>query len=82
MAFEKGKGKTGGRQKGTPNKMTKEIRDLLKSIYETELEKVPQYLEELTPKERINFIIKISPFILPRLDSIDMEFGEPFKMWI
>jgi len=30
MPFEQGKEKTGGRKKGTPNKLTKEIRDLLK----------------------------------------------------
>ena len=79
MAFQKGKTKTGGRKKGTPNRLSNQIRDLLKSIYEDELEKLPEYLEELTTKERLDFVIKITPYILPKLDRIHYEKGEPIN---
>ena len=69
MAFEKGKKKTGGRKTGTPNKLTGQIRDLLKSIYEVELENIPDFLEEISVRERLDFIIRITPYILPKLDS-------------
>lgn len=37
MAFQKGKPKTGGRQAGTPNKATVEIKDFARSILEDPL---------------------------------------------
>ncbi len=77
MAFEKGREKTRGRRKGTPNILTHLIRNLLKSIYEDELENISEYLEELSVKERLDFILKITPYILPKLDRIHFEEGEP-----
>ena len=43
MANNTGK-KYGGRQKGTPNRMTKELRTLLKDILYNEMERVGGYL--------------------------------------
>jgi hypothetical protein len=42
MAFQKGQKKTGGRQAGTPNKATSEIKDLARSFLED-----PTYQEKL-----------------------------------
>ena len=81
MPFEQGKEKTGGRKKGTPNKLTKEIRDLLKSIYEEEIENIPIYLADLKPKEKLDFLIRITPYILPKVETIDLEFGEDGITW-
>lgn len=52
MANNTGK-KFGGRTAGTPNKVTKEIRDNLKRIVDNEIEFLGGYVETLTPKERI-----------------------------
>ena len=79
MAFEKGKTKTGGRKKGTQNRLSNQIRNVLKSIYDDELENLPKYLEELTTKERIDFIIKITPYILPKLETVHYKEGEPIN---
>ena len=49
--------KYGGRQKGTPNRITKELRTLLKDILYQELEQVQERLELLEPKERIELLI-------------------------
>ncbi len=81
MPFEKGRVKTGGRQAGTPNKFTKEIRDILKSVYEQELENIPKYLKDLSSKERLDFLLKITPYVLPQVNKIDMDEGEPFAVW-
>ena len=44
--------KYGGREKGTPNRLTKELRTLLKDIFYQELEEIQERLELLKPEER------------------------------
>ena len=57
--------KTGGRQIGTPNKrtaITKNIEDMVLQ----EFEKIPAYIESLNNKERLEFIIKLLPYAVPK----------------
>ena len=61
--------KYGGRQKGTPNRITKELRTLLKDILYQELEQVQERLELLEPKERIELLIKLMPYALPKVNK-------------
>ena len=76
MANTTGK-KYGGRQKGTPNRMTKELRTLLKDILYQELEQVRERLELLEPKERIELLIKLMPYVLPKTTSVSHKTNEP-----
>jgi len=69
--------KYGGRQKGTPNRMTKELRVLLKDIIYQELEEVNERFSLLEPKQRIELIIKLMPYILPKVNSISHTTNEP-----
>jgi len=69
--------KYGGRQKGTPNTMTKELRVLLKDIIYQELEEVNERFSLLEPKQRIELIIKLMPYILPKVNSISHTTNEP-----
>ena len=69
--------KYGGRQKGTPNRMTKELRVLLKDIMYQELEEVQERFSLLEPKQRIELIIKLMPYILPKVNSISHTTNEP-----
>lgn len=74
------KGHTGnpfGRKAGTPNKLTKELRSILKNIIENELLTIPKNLESLEPEKRIEIVIKLLPFVLPKVVSIEMDDGEP-----
>ena len=45
--------KYGGRQKGKPNRLTKELRAILKEALHKELESIDERLEQLEPKERL-----------------------------
>ena len=65
MANTTGK-KYGGRQKGTPNRMTKELRSILKDILYQELNDIEKRFEELEPKTRIELLIKMMPFVLQK----------------
>jgi hypothetical protein len=62
--------KTGGRVAGTPNKITIELRKTLKGIVARELEALPMTFEQLQPKERLELLIKLLPFCMPKVDSI------------
>ena len=68
--------KYGGREKGTPNRLTKELRTLLKDILYQELEEIQERLELLKPKERLELLIKLMPYVLPKTTSISHTINE------
>ena len=69
--------KYGGRQKGTPNKLTKELRFVLKDVLYQELEQIQTHLDTLKPKERVELLIKLMPYVLPKVTSISHTTNEP-----
>ena len=69
--------KTGGRQKGTPNKLTKELRSLLKDILYDELVNIEDRLNDLETKERIELVIKLMPFVFPKVSMVFSTENEP-----
>jgi len=71
----KGK-KTGGREPGTPNLLTKEMRAILKNIIAKELELLPETLEKLEPEKRAEIVLKLLPYIFPKVEPVIMEKGE------
>ena len=76
MANTTGK-KFGGREKGTPNRLTKELRSVLKDIVYQELEKIEEHLDELEPKERLELVLKLMPYTLPKVNNISHTTNEP-----
>lgn len=71
--------KTGGRGQGTPNKLTRELRTALKNILHQEIELLPEHFESLEPKYRLEILIKLLPFVLPKVDSVNQNENEPFE---
>lgn len=69
--------KYGGRAKGTPNRLTQELRTVLKDIVYRELETIECRMDELDAKERIELTIKLMPYVFPKLDSISHNTNEP-----
>lgn len=65
--------KTGGRQKGSLNKSTSEIREKLFTIISNQFETFEKDLEKLTPKEKFDIIIKLMPYAIPRLFNGELE---------
>jgi hypothetical protein len=74
--------KTGGREAGTPNKVTQRLREVLADTLREELEDLPQKLSQLETKERLEIIVKLLPYVLPKSESISMELEEPVKIII
>ena len=60
------KAKTGGREAGTPNKLTQELKIILKDIVARELENLEENLKNLDPKERLEIVVKLLPFVMPK----------------
>jgi hypothetical protein len=79
MANTTGK-KYGGREKGTPNRLTKELRTILKNVLYNELENIEKLLDSLETKERLDMLIKLMPFALPKVDKIGHTDNEPFDV--
>jgi len=69
--------KHGGRKKGTPNRITKELRSVLKDVLYEEIEALQERLDALNPKERVELIIKLMPYVLPKVTSISHTTNEP-----
>jgi hypothetical protein len=63
--------KTGGREMGTPNKITKDIRESYQLLIGNNLEQIKTDLKELTPKERIEVLIKLSEYVIPKLNKVE-----------
>ena len=65
------KEKTGGRKTGTPNRLNFELRSLISQALAAEFENLPELLAELEPDKKIDAIIKLSGFCLPKIVPID-----------
>ena len=70
--------KNGGRQKGTPNKITRELREVLKNILYQEYQNLPEMLDKLDARSRLEMINKLSRFVLPTVVSVSSNHDEPF----
>lgn len=71
MPFEKGKQKTGGRAKGTPNALNRDLREVVRALVEDNAEQVRQDLAALDPKERVNAWLKLTEFVVPKLQRTE-----------
>lgn len=55
--------KTGGRLKGTPNKITAQSKELIMKIINDEAEELANVLMMSTPKQRLDFFIQLLPYV-------------------
>lgn len=61
----------GGRQKGTPNNSTKELRGRITQIVDDTINQLD--LNTLTNKERIDLIGKLLPYLVPKLTTLTID---------
>ena len=61
--------KTGGRKKGTQNKVSGTIKEMISLSVRKELESLPTLLKQLEPKERIEIMIKLIAYLVPKANS-------------
>ena len=58
--------------------LTMDLRETLKTIMQKEIEKLPETIEALDPKDRLNVICKLMPYVFPKVEAVNPNEGEPF----
>ena len=71
--------KFGGRTKGTPNKLTSEIRQLAKATLEEDLIWYIQNRETFKPETRLVAMFKLCSYVLPKVIAVHQTENEPFN---
>jgi len=69
----KGSPKTGGRQKGTPNKITTDLRTWLNDLLNNNRQTFENDLHELEPHQRVAIFEKLLSYSLPKLQSVEAQ---------
>lgn len=65
-----------GRPKGTPNKVTKELRQLLKNVVADEIERLPELFAKLPERDRLELLTKLLPYAMPKVEPSPFHVGE------
>ena len=74
--FEKGmSGNASGRPKGAENRATGELRTVIGDLLTREMTpaKLRAILAKLDPAQRLNYLIKLTDFVLPKLKQTDLN---------
>ena len=65
-----GKGRLGGRVKGTPNKVSGTVKEWITSIIDTNRSKFEKDLADLEPGERVKVISNLLQYVTPKMQSV------------
>ena len=68
--------KFGGRRKGTGNKISAELKEVLSSYCLNEFQYLNANIQRLTLSERLVFFVKVLPFVLPKNVAHEENTGE------
>ncbi len=71
--FEKGRAKTGGKQKGYEAPITKEFREMAAKFTEDAWDDFVAAWMKCEPKDKVNSFIKILEFNCPKLQTVTLE---------
>lgn len=72
MSRPRGLPKTGGRQKGTPNKVTRNLRQALNDFLENNIHELQNCFDQLDdPKDKLTLLIKLAEFAIPKMRAVD-----------
>jgi len=66
-----------GRPAGSANRITKELRKTLKAAIDNELEQIPFLMQKLEPKDRLEILVKLLPYTLPKIETQSATHDEP-----
>lgn len=66
-----GRGRLGGRAKGTPNKVTSNLREWVSDLIDCNRAQVKKDLKALEPKDRLMIIERLLAYVMPKVQSID-----------
>lgn len=70
-----GKGRLGGRTKGTPNKVTSDLRQWVSNLIDKNRAQAMRDIKALEPKDRLMIMERLLSYVLPKMQSIDASFS-------
>lgn len=73
MAAKTGHKKAGGRQKGTPNKTTQDLRTWIHDLLDNNREQITRDLKKLEPHQRIAIYEKLLTYVIPKQQSVSAQ---------
>lgn len=85
MPKEKGSAKTGGRVAGTPNKVSKAAKEVLAGFIEGEAQNFQDAMKYIYENDKPLYAalyIKMLPYVLPKLNSVDVTSSNKTKVSI
>ena len=68
-----GRGRIGGRSKGTPNKVTNDIREWVESILSKNKAQIEQDFAIVDPDSRLRFVEKLMAYVVPKKMAVTIE---------
>jgi len=75
-----GRGREGGRKKGTPNKVNKETRALLANFVEENWETFKTDYKKITdPEKKCSIFLQIMSYVTPKLQAVEYQDKTPPK---
>jgi hypothetical protein len=76
MTGFKGTRNVNGRPKGAVNKTTTNAKAVIQSLINSEVQKIPDLLDKLSAKDRLEITIKLMNFVIPKQTQIEIEANE------
>ena len=65
------------RPQGSSNRITSEIREKIQIILENEFDTIEDTLNQLTPKERMEVVLRLLKFAIPQLKEVAIQDQRP-----
>lgn len=75
MARQKndGRGRIGGRSKGTPNKVTSTVKDWISQLIDDNRSQIEKDIKRLSPKDRLQMFEKLMQYVIPKQQSVKAD---------
>lgn len=74
MGLQKGRtNNPNGRPKGSENRINYETREVFKELLEKHIDSGSEDIELLSPKDRVNVLLKLSEFVITKLKALDPD---------
>lgn len=68
-----GRGRLGGRTKGTPNRTTATVKDWIASLIDKNREQVEADLVSLEPKDRLQMLERLMQYVVPKQQATQTD---------
>lgn len=59
--------------------LTKDLRKELKKTLKAEVMNLSETLKQLEPKDRLNVVCRLLPFVFPKVNNVNFTQGEPIQ---